>query len=161
MTEPSPDSGMGPDLPATTTRSTRRTRSVAIIGALALVLVAGAVLVGVKTTGARSGALSISATRVTLPGLACKHAVIPQGGGWVPVIVGMEWTKGTTPPTNATSTTTYKYYYMRKGDSTEYQLAQSTSHSVDFGAEGTGLPYLVSWGSVNNTADTTYDKVYC
>jgi len=153
---------MGSDLPVTTTRSIRRTRRVAIIGALALVLVAGAVLVGVKTTGARSGALSSSPTRVTLPGLACKHAVSGEfGGNMVPVIVGMEWTTSDVLPTNATSTTTYKYYYMVKGDNHEYQLAQSTSHSVDFDASGTGLPYLVSWGSENNTADTTYDKVYC
>jgi len=159
MTEPSPDTGMGSDLPVTTTRSIRRTRRVAIIGALALVLVAGAVLVGVKTTGARSGALLTSATRVTLPGLKCKTA-ISFGDNTNLVIVGMEWQNGTLP-TNATSTTTYKYYYMVKGDNHEYQLAQSTSHSVDFDASGTGLPYLVSWGSENNTADTTYDKVYC
>ncbi|MCX6460627.1 MAG: hypothetical protein NTZ03_09995 [Actinobacteria bacterium] len=57
MTETSSDNDMGPDTPASPARSTRRTRRLAIIGALALVLVAGAVLVGVKTTGARSGAL--------------------------------------------------------------------------------------------------------
>lgn len=47
--------GMGPDAPATATRSSRRSRRLAIVGALALVLVAGAVFVGVKTTGARGG----------------------------------------------------------------------------------------------------------
>ena len=47
--------GMGPDAPATATRSSRRSRRLAIVGALALVIVAGAVFVGVKTTGARGG----------------------------------------------------------------------------------------------------------
>lgn len=41
----------------TASRSSRRNRRMVIIGALALVLVAGVVLVGVQTTGARSGAL--------------------------------------------------------------------------------------------------------
>lgn len=57
MTATSPDNDMGPDTPSSSARSTRRTRRLAIIGALALVIVAGAVLVGVKTTGARSGTL--------------------------------------------------------------------------------------------------------
>ena len=55
MSATPPDSDMGPDAPTTSTRSHRRTRNLTIIGALALVLVAGAVLVGVRTTGARSG----------------------------------------------------------------------------------------------------------
>ncbi|MEI6372562.1 MAG: hypothetical protein WCP26_02160 [Actinomycetes bacterium] len=65
MTDSSDDRGMGTDEPATANRSTRRTRRLAIVGALALVLVAGAVLVGVKTTGARSGALSSTNATVT------------------------------------------------------------------------------------------------
>jgi len=58
MTDTPLDTGMGPDVPATTTRSTRRTRRLAIIGALALVLIAGTVLVGAQVTGSRSGATS-------------------------------------------------------------------------------------------------------
>jgi len=61
MTETPPDTGMGAEAPATTTRSTRRTRRLAIIGALALVLIAGAVLVGTKVTGSRSGTVSTGA----------------------------------------------------------------------------------------------------
>ncbi len=56
MAETPPDTSMGPETPATTARSSRRTRRVAIIGALALVLVAGAVLVGAQVTGSRAGA---------------------------------------------------------------------------------------------------------
>ena len=55
MADTSSDAGMGPDVPATTTRSTRRTRRLAIIGAVALVVVAGAVLGGAQVTGSRSG----------------------------------------------------------------------------------------------------------
>jgi len=55
MTDTLNESGLGPETPASARRSTRRTRRVAIIGALALVLVAGAVLVGVTTSGARGG----------------------------------------------------------------------------------------------------------
>jgi len=64
MTDTPNSTGMGTDEP-TGNRSTRRTRRLAIVGALALVLVAGAVLVGVKTTGARSGALSSTNATVT------------------------------------------------------------------------------------------------
>lgn len=56
MTDTPNATGMGPDVPATATRSTRRTRRLAIIGALAIVLIAGAVLVGARVTGSRSGA---------------------------------------------------------------------------------------------------------
>ena len=41
----------------TASRASRRTRRMVIVGALAIVLVAGLVLVGAKTNGARSGAL--------------------------------------------------------------------------------------------------------
>ena len=63
MTAAPHDNGMGSDEPPA--RSARHTRRLAIVGALALVLVAGAVLVGVKTTGARSGALSSTNATVT------------------------------------------------------------------------------------------------
>ena len=56
MTDTPPDTGMGPETPVTTARSTRRTRRLAIIGVLALVLIAGAVFVGAQVTGSRSGA---------------------------------------------------------------------------------------------------------
>ena len=63
MADTSHDRGMGADEPPA--RSARHTRRLAIVGALALVLVAGAVLVGVKTTGSRSGALTSSSATVT------------------------------------------------------------------------------------------------
>ena len=56
-----PDTGMGSDVPPDSTRVTPRARRMAIIGVIALVLVAGAVVVGVRTTGARSGALTTAA----------------------------------------------------------------------------------------------------
>ena len=63
MTDTSHDHGMGADEP--TTHSGRHTRRLAIVGVLAIMLVAGAVLVGVKSTGARSGALSSTDATVT------------------------------------------------------------------------------------------------
>ena len=43
---------------STASRTSRRTRRMAIVGVLALVLVAGLLLVGAKANGARSGALT-------------------------------------------------------------------------------------------------------
>ena len=63
MTDTSHDHGMGSDEP--TTHSGRHTRRLAIVGVLAIVLVAGAVLVGVKSTGARSGATTSTNATVT------------------------------------------------------------------------------------------------
>ena len=81
MTDIQPDTGMGPETPATSTRSNRRTRRLAIVGALALVLVAGALLVGVKTTGGGSGAIYSGATCAT--GGVCNVGDIGPGTGTV------------------------------------------------------------------------------
>ena len=92
MTATPPSTGMEADTPATTTRSTRRTRRLAIIGALALVLVAGAVLVGVKTTGARSGASYTGATCATNG--ECKLGEIGPGGGTVVYVATVDFQCG-------------------------------------------------------------------
>ncbi|MCX6459146.1 MAG: hypothetical protein NTZ03_02435 [Actinobacteria bacterium] len=81
------DNDMGPDAPITSTRSHRRTRNLTIIGALALVLVAGAVLVGVRTTGARSGALCST---------ACAVGDTGPGGGTVFYVTSTPFACGTT-----------------------------------------------------------------
>ncbi len=89
MSATPPDNDMGPDAPTTSTRSHRRTRNLTIIGALALVLVAGAVLVGVRTTGARSGALTCSA------GGACLVGDTGPGGGTVFYVTSTPFACGT------------------------------------------------------------------
>jgi len=55
MSATSMGSDMFPSADGSNARTSRRKRGVAIAGALALVVVAGAVIVGVNTTGSRSG----------------------------------------------------------------------------------------------------------
>ena len=101
MTDTQPDTGMGPETPATSTRSNRRTRRLAIIGALALVLVAGAVLVGVKTTGGRSGATyTVGATCAN--GGTCVVGDVGPGTGIVFYAASSDFACGT-------GTTTCRY----------------------------------------------------
>ena len=101
MTDTQPDTGMGPETPATSTRSNRRTRRLAIIGALALVLVAGAVLVGVKTTGGRSGATyTVGATCAN--GGTCVLGDVGPGTGTVFFVAPVDFACGT-------GTTTCRY----------------------------------------------------
>ncbi|MEI6372800.1 MAG: hypothetical protein WCP26_03370 [Actinomycetes bacterium] len=71
------DEGIAPEAPSDaspSTRSKRRTRRLSIIGALALILIAGAVLVGIKSTGARSGAINISSISCLYPASTGAHA---------------------------------------------------------------------------------------
>ena len=94
MTATPPDTGMGPETPASTTRSTRSTRRLAIIGALAIALVAGAALVGVRTTGARSGASYTGATCATNG--TCILGDIGPGGGTVVFVATVDFQCGPT-----------------------------------------------------------------
>ena len=58
MSATSMGSDMLPTAEGSNARTSRRKRRVAIAGALALVVIAGAVIVGVTTTGSKSGGLA-------------------------------------------------------------------------------------------------------
>ena len=73
----------------TATRSTRRTRRLVIVGAVALVLVAGAVVVGVTTTGSRSGTVSTVATKDDSVVLTCTRV---NWGGGDNMTIQLDWT---------------------------------------------------------------------
>ena len=145
MTDTAPDTGMGPEAPATAVSSTRRTRRLAIVGALALVLVAGAVLVGVKTTGARSGSLTSTAVREPI-GLKCVWGEFMGSE-----LLGVQWT------TNDGSS--HRVYY--KSGAQEYTVEATTIGSIVTTDGYRGRDYYVSWGSANNAADTKYDFITC
>ena len=145
MTDTAPDTGMGPEPPATAASSTRRTRRLAIVGALALVLVAGAVLVGVKTTGARSGSLTSTAVREPI-GLKCVW-----GDFMGAELLGVQWA------TN--DGTSHRVYY--KIGAQEYTVEATTIGSIVTTDGYRGRDYYVSWGSANNAADTKYDFITC
>lgn len=85
MTDSAPDTGMGPDEDAPTTRRTRRTRRLTAIGVLALVLVAGATFAVVRgTVGNTSGSLtsgSASAWVSPLAGLTQRNYGLVDGTG--------------------------------------------------------------------------------
>jgi len=53
------ETDMGSDQPETATRSNRRRQRVTIVGVLALIVIAGTVLVGVKSNGARSASIAM------------------------------------------------------------------------------------------------------
>ncbi len=90
MADTQPGTGMGPETPATTTRRTRR---LALIGALALVLVAGAVLIGVSTSGARSGATYNS--DICQKGGLCQVGEVGPGSGVVFYVASSDFACGT------------------------------------------------------------------
>lgn len=85
MTDSAPDTGMGPDEAAPTTRRTRRTRRLTAIGVLALVLVAGGTFAVVRgTVGNTSGSLtsgSASAWVSPLAGLTQLNYGLVDGTG--------------------------------------------------------------------------------
>lgn len=156
MTVTPPSTGMGPEVPATTTRSTRRTRRLTIIGALALALVAGAVLVGVGTTGARSGASYTGATCATNG--TCVIGDIGPGGGTVVFVATVDWQCG------PTTTDTCRYqeaapasWYGRwlRGATYTFDdptLTWSSAMSVAAGYQGGGKTnwHLPTKGELNN-----------
>ena len=142
MTATPNDTGMGPEAPATTTRSSRRTRRLAIVGALALVLVAGAVLVGVKTTGARSGATQSAI------GVKCVTSGITVNGQY-PIKV-----------TFTTDGTSHAILYYDGSDSGGYNGLGSTTTGTFTSSHSTDAIFntriKVSWAN-----DTKYDAATC
>jgi len=146
MTDTSNGTGMGPQTPATTTRSSRRTRRIAIISTLALVLVAGAVLVGVKTTGARSGALTASTI-----GVKCVTPGLRNGA--YPITV-----------TFTTDNTTHNILYYDGSDGGRYYPLGSTTTGTFTASSTTDGIYntriKVTWARVAYD-DTKYDTATC
>lgn len=175
MTQTPHGSGIGPETPATTTRSTRRTRRtrrLAIIGALALVLVAGAVLAGMKMTGARSGTITSSATEINIA-VKCSY------------IAGIErspYSAGTHSKAALTFTADASAHFdagttvqvsVRTGISPATYVDQTTDTNtvtatsgayvgaIKFDYPSGGTTYAVSWGSTNHSADPYYSLVWC
>jgi len=115
------------------------------VGALALVLVAGAVLVGVKTTGARSGSLTSTAVRQSI-GMKCVWGEFMGAE-----LLGVQW---------ATNDGTSHRVYYKIGPQ-EYTVEATTVGSIVTSDGYRGRDYYVSWGSANNAADTKYDFITC
>jgi len=170
MTATPPDTGMGPATPAVSTRSTRRTRRLAIVGALALVLVAGAVLVGVTTTGARSGLLSSTATKVNT-GLYCFRSYnADYSGDTGDPTVWLAWKL----PSDAPDNTIYRAYQRTNslapftysdelGRAQKSDLARMADGSIpiDFSVTDTSAQtYVITWGA-SSTGDLYYSEVSC
>jgi len=167
MTATPPDTGMGPATPSVSTRSTRRTRRLAIVGALALVLVAGAVLVGVTTTGARSGTLSTAATKVNTSLTCSRSWRMEYDEDYNHPLQQLWWTIPSGTPTGTTFNA-----YQRTGTSPPYTYSATsgswtTTSSVTFGAiefeVSLGKPastYVITWGA-SSTGDLYYSEVSC
>jgi hypothetical protein len=167
MTATPPDTGMGPETPFVTTRSIRRTRRLTIVGALALVLVAGAVLVGVTTTGARSGSLSSTATKVNTSLTCSRSWRMEDEEDYNHPLQQLWWTI----PSGTPAGTTFSAY-QRTGTSPTYTYSATlgswkTNPSVTFGAieieVPTGTPastYVITWGA-SSTGDLYFSEVLC
>ena len=147
MTDAPNDTGMGSDVPATTTRSTRRTRRLTVIGALALVLVAGAVLVGAKASGARSGAT------VTQYAIGVKCVTPGLTNGVYPITV-----------TFTGDSTKHTVLYYDGSDGGHYYSLGSTTTGTFTSSTSTDALYntriKVTWAPVNYD-DTKYDTAAC
>lgn len=163
MSETPPDTGMGPDEPAASPRSARRNRRLAVVGALALVLVAGAVLVGVTTSGSRSGTLAAAAARVSTS-MSCSRSLDSNNNE----SVFLSWT---IPPGTARGTTfrvflkttTPTYADTTARASREYTATYpSTSMEVEYVATNTNQTYVLTWGRTSPTGtDDKYDELFC
>ena len=163
MSETPPDTGVGPDEPAATPRSARRNRRLAIVGALALVLGSGTVLLGITTSGSRSGTLATAATRVNAS-MSCMRSLDSNN---YPNVY-LDWTipTGTARGTTfrvfvKTSTPTYADTTARA--SKEYTSSYpSTSMEVDYTAANTSQTYVLTWGRTSSTGtDDKYDEFLC
>ena len=166
MTATPPETGMGPEAPMATARSARRTRRLAIIGALALVLVAGAVLVGVTATGPRSGTLATQATKVSTSLYCFRSYNAEYAGDTSTPAVWLAWKF----PAGTPSTTTYRAY-QRTGTSPNFvyggELASTVQSSAAKMADGsiavgfespdtTAQTFVITWGRTTPTGDDTY-----
>ena len=161
MADTSSDTGMGPDVPTTTARSTRRTRRMAIIGALALVIVAGAVLVGVKTTGARSGAISTAAINKSSVHDSCYNT------SGFDTTTNLDFTGLTLRPWNAIPPYSYTIYINGVAAATgkvEYtSVIDIQFHDIDWGLYRVTIPSLrIGWDKSPSTGlDMSYANMTC
>ena len=172
MTATPPDTGMGPETPSVTTRSIRRTRRLTIVGVLALVLVAGAVLVGVTTTGARSGSLSTEATKVNTSLYCFRSYNADYAGDTGDPTVWLAWKLPSDAPvdtvyrayqrTNSLAPFTYSGELGRAQKSDLARLADG-SIAIDFSVTDTSAQtYVITWGRATQTGeDTKYSEVLC
>ena len=163
MTATPPENGMGPEAPVATARSARRTRRLAIIGALALVLVAGAVLVGVTATGSRSGTLSTQATKVDTKMWCSRSYRMEFEEDYRFPNVWLVWTI----PSGTTAGTAFSAY-QRTGTSPNFTysalLGSTALSSINFdvATHQTGQTYVITWGRATPTVeDTKYSEVWC
>ena len=165
MTDTSHDHGMGAD--ESTTHSGRHTRRLAIVGVLALVLVAGAVLVGVKSTGARSGATTSTNVTVT-----CAFVERPVVGEPTPMYFPGDAVNMTVTPNSALNDVVLTLN-IKGGDPAagEYDPDYVSTTSINLGAansvaitKGSNLrenfDYWVSW-TVSGVAYETAHGTAC
>ncbi len=163
MADAPADTGTGPDVPAatTTTRSTRRTRRLAIIGALALVLVASAVLVGVKTTGARSGTVSTGATKSASVTLSCYRYSTNASSSY-PTNIQLSWSAlpsgSSTPTVWERQGVAGNFTYVSPGTNINYY----PTNALFVVPNGNGRTLVVTWRPAGTTGDdTTYAELWC
>jgi len=173
MTATPPGTGMGPENPVTSTRSAKRTRRMIVVGALALVLVAGAVLVGVRTAGTRSGALSSAAVNVNT-GLHCSRDYNAEySGDTSNPDVWLIWNI----PAGSPGSTVYRAY-QRTGTKPAFtysaELTSTVQSQAAHWASGGGIAFafdtpntsaqtfVITWGRTTSTGeDTMFSEVLC
>ena len=159
MADTSHDRGMGADEPPA--RSARHTRRLAIVGALALVLVAGAVLVGVKTTGARSGTVSTGATKSASVTLSCYRYSTNASSSY-PTNIQLSWSAlpsgSSTPTVWERQGVAGNFTYVSPGTNINYY----PTNALFVVPNGNGRTLVVTWRPAGTTGDdTTYAELWC
>jgi len=172
MTDTQPDTGMGSEEPVTTSRSTRRTRRIGIIGALAGVVVIGAVLIGVMTGGSRSGAIASSATQVSITA-TCSTIPGVERSSFNPTIPAKsKITFTANASTHFDAATTVQVWLRTSVNPDAYSVQTTETNAVTatagayagditFEHAASGQTYAVSWGGANHVADPYYSLAWC
>jgi hypothetical protein len=149
-------SDMFPTADGSNARTSRRKRRVAIAGALALVVVAGAIIVGVTTTGSRSGTYTSAASRTgcaaALASTTGNTYCVPDAGIDYTVTIAENmylWACNTNGSTTVINVPGFKQRYPKtcsvSTDNPNVNQAQGTYYSVSgqitisAGSEGNGL----------------------
>jgi hypothetical protein len=167
MTETPTDTGMGSDIPPTSTRSTRRTRRLAIIGALALVLVAGVVVIGLRAEGSRSGALSSTATKVSAR-ITCVTGYNIQNGSlyYTDRYIVLYFPTGT--PAGSVFTAYERFgmspnftYSTGRASGAITAVQAQVSFSIPTVRYPGGQTFVVTWSPNSSGEDTLFSEIYC
>ena len=133
------------------------------MGALALVLVAGAVLVGVTTSGSRSGSLSTTATKVSalkscsrslnsdnMPNVYLSWNIPADTPRGTTFRVFLKSTSPTYPDTSAKASKQFTTTYP------------SSSMEVEYTAANADQTYVLTWGRSSSAGvDDKYDEFFC